>query len=315
MQSTDEDALRRAEAVRQFNRFYLKHLGALHARLPRSEFSLTEIRILYELSRGHAQTAAALARDLSLDTGYLSRILAGFEKRNLISRRPSATDARQSLLALTDDGHAHFAPLDAAVIGSVHASLAPLAPTEQEELVAAMRIVERLLRRRKAEGNVALRAPRAGEYGWLVYRQAQWFANEYGWGPHFEAALAESVAVFAQKQGAARETGWIAEQDGNAVGSAFVVAAGHSVARVRLLFVEPYVRRLGIGSQLLDECVRFAERAGYEMLDLTLTDSLGDAKRLAGRRGFRYEHSAREERFGRELIVERWVRELTPTQH
>jgi len=145
MQPTDDDAPARVEAVRQFNRFYTKYAGSLDARLPRSEFSLTEIRVLYEIARGHEQTAAALARELSLDTGYLSRILTGFENRQLISRKPSTTDARQSLLALTEAGRARLAPLDAAMNAGISASLDALMAAEQDQLITAMQVVERLL--------------------------------------------------------------------------------------------------------------------------------------------------------------------------
>ena len=310
MQTTDEDASRRVEAVRQFSRFYTKYAEALDARLPRSELSLTEIHVLYELARGDAQTAAELARELSLDTGYLSRILTGFEKRGLISRKPSTTDARQSLLALTEAGQERFAPLDAAMIDCIHASLDGLTAAEQDQMIGAMRVVERLLGRRSSEGGATLRAPRAGEYGWLVHRQAQWYAQELGWDRHFEASLAQSVAALAARQDSARETGWIAEHDGLAVGAAFVAAAGDALARVRLLFVEPHARRLGIGSQLLDECVRFAQRAGYKAVELTLAATLDDARRVAGRHGFRFEDAAKEQHFGRELLIERWVRDL-----
>jgi len=310
MQPTDDDVTRRVEAVRQFNRFYTKYLEALDARLPRSEFSLTEIRVLYELARGHAQTAAAMARHLSLDTGYLSRILTGFEKRGLLTRQPSAADARQSLLTLTEAGHACFAPFDDAMSDGIRALLDSLTAAAQDQLIAAMQVVERLLDRRDPGGDAALRAPRVGEYGWLVHRQAQWFAQALGWDHQFEASLAQSVAALAAARDPARETGWVAERDGTAVGSAFVAAVGDSVARVRLLFVEPDARRQGIGSQLLDECVRFAQQAGYHAVELTLAATLDDAKRVAGRHGFRCEHVEKAQRFGHELLVERWVRKL-----
>ncbi|HTH59553.1 MAG TPA: bifunctional helix-turn-helix transcriptional regulator/GNAT family N-acetyltransferase [Paraburkholderia sp.] len=312
MEPTDSDETRRVEAVRQFNRFYTRYSEALDARLPRSEFSLTEIRVLYELARSQTQNAAALARELSLDTGYLSRILTGFEKNGLIARTPSTTDARQSLLALTEAGRARFAPFDSAMIGAIRALLDALTPAEQEQMIAAMRVIERLLGKRHPKGAAALRAPRAGEYGWLVHRQAQWFAHEMGWDRHFEASLAQSVAALADTADPARETGWIAEQDGTAVGSAFVTAVGESIARVRLLFVEPHARRLGIGSQLLDECVRFARQAGYKAVELTLAATLTDAKRIAGQHGFRYRQAENARHFGRDLIVEHWVRELSP---
>lgn len=310
MESTDAESRQRIEAVRRFNRFYMQYSDAQHARLPRSEFSITELRILYELARGHAQTAAVLARNLSLDTGYLSRILAGFEKRELISRRPSGTDARQSLIALTDTGRAAHAPLDAAVVDGVNASLAKLTDAEQEQLIGAMQLIERLLGKPPLHGATTLRAPRAGEFGWIIGRQAQLFAGEYGWDHRFEAALAQVVAGFAHGHDASREICWIAEHEGIAVGSALVTETDGAAASMRVLFVEPHARRLGVGAQLLEESVRFAQQAGYTTLNLTIAEMRNDARRLVERAGFRREHAQREAHFGQELVVERWVRAL-----
>jgi DNA-binding MarR family transcriptional regulator len=151
---TDPAVLQRAQAVRRFNRFYTQHIGALHERLQKSPFSLTEVRVLHELSRGQADTAAALARNLGLDSGYLSRLLTSFERRNLISRRPSDADARQSLLALTDAGRAAYEPLDVAAIEEVSAQLMRLEPAAQEQLVAAMQLIEQLLGRDIHRGEI-----------------------------------------------------------------------------------------------------------------------------------------------------------------
>jgi DNA-binding MarR family transcriptional regulator len=164
---TDSEALRRAQAVRHFNRFYTQHIGALHEHLARSAFSLTEVRVLHELWRGPAQTASVLGRALGLDSGYLSRLLTSFERRNLISRRASDSDARQSLISLTDAGHAAYAPLDTAAIEEVLAVLDALTPLSQDNLIAAMKLIERLLGNQARHEPVTLRAPRAGECGWL----------------------------------------------------------------------------------------------------------------------------------------------------
>jgi DNA-binding MarR family transcriptional regulator/GNAT superfamily N-acetyltransferase len=284
--ATESEAMRRAQAVLQFNRFYAKYLGAQHDRLPRSTFSLTEVRILHELATGKADTAAALARNLALDTGYLSRILAGFEQRKLISRRPSTTDARQSLLSLTDEGRAEYAPLDAAAVDTMAAALAQLAPAEQEQLIGALRTAQHLLGGRTSPGIVTIRAPRPGDFSWIVHRLTQSFAHEPGWGGRFEALAAQRIGAFALGHDPAREAAWIVEQEGLVVGGAMLVAAGEEEARVQMLFVERHVRRLGIGSQLLDECVRFARRAGYATLAIELAPELDDARRMAGRTGF-----------------------------
>jgi DNA-binding MarR family transcriptional regulator/GNAT superfamily N-acetyltransferase len=307
---TDSAARRRAEAVRHFNRFYTKHIGALHESLQKSPFSLTEVRVLQELTRGRAQTATALARNLGLDSGYLSRLLTSFERRNLITRRPSESDARQSLIALTDQGHAAYEPLDTAAIDEVLSVLERLAVNSQESLIGAMKVVERLLDDQPRRGIITLRAPRAGEYGWLVHRQALLFANEYGWDQTFEGLLAQTVAEFTQHHDPVRETCWIAEQDGAIVGSALVAGVSATVARIRLLYIEPDMRRLGIGTQLVDECVRFARRAGYTRITLSTVATLGESRRLCERVGFVCSSAALEKRFGQELMVERWERDL-----
>jgi DNA-binding MarR family transcriptional regulator/GNAT superfamily N-acetyltransferase len=307
---TDSAALRRAEAVRHFNRFYTQHIGVLHESVQKSPFSLTEVRVLHELTRGRAQTAAALARNLGLDSGYLSRLLTSFERRDLITRRPSESDARQSLIALTDKGHAAYEPLDAAAIDEVLAVLQRLHSCSQEQLIGAMKLVERLISDRPPRGIITLRAPRTGEYGWLVHRQATLFANEHQWDQSFEGLLARVIADFTQHHDPLRETCWIADQDGTIVGSALVMELSTTVARIRLLYIEPDMRRLGIGTQLVEECVRFARRAGYTKLTLSIAAALEDSRRLCERVGFVCTGAAPEKRFGQNLVVERWERDL-----
>jgi len=308
---TDSEVLRRAQAVRHFNRFYTRHIGALHERLQKSAFSLTEVRVLNELSRGEATTAAALARNLGLDTGYLSRLLTSFERRDLISRRPSEVDARQSLLALTDTGRETFEPLDAAANDEVSTALRRLDPASQEQLIAAMGVVERLLDAgHRRDAAITLRAPRAGELSWLVHRQSQLYAGGQDRDHRFEALLVQVLADFMLNRDPLHETGWIAELDGAIVGSALVTRESPTLANVQLLYVEPDMRRLGIGAQLLDECVRFATGAGYTKLALSTGATQADARRLCGRSGFTCVEAIPEERFGAGLIVERWERAL-----
>jgi DNA-binding MarR family transcriptional regulator/GNAT superfamily N-acetyltransferase len=303
---TDSEALRRAEAVRHFNRFYTRLIGALHEHLARSAFSLTEVRVLRELSRGHAETASVLGRALGLDSGYLSRLLTNFERRDLISRRPSQTDARQSLIALTNEGHAAYAPLDAAARQEVLDLLGGLGAGSQEQLIAAMRIIERLLGDKPQQAAVELRAPRPGECAWLVHRQAQWFAAQYGWDRSFEGLLARIVGDYMQRDDPVREMCVVADQNDTVVGAVCIVGVSTTVAGVRLLWVEPDVQRLGIGTRLINEATRFARRAGYTRLTLTTASALEDPRRLCKRAGFELVSTAPERRFGKNLTIERW---------
>ncbi|MDQ7981207.1 bifunctional helix-turn-helix transcriptional regulator/GNAT family N-acetyltransferase [Paraburkholderia sp. SARCC-3016] len=307
---SDSTALRRAEAVRHFNRFYTKHIGELHDHLHNSEFSLTEVRVLRELALGRAQTAAALARGLGLDSGYLSRLLTGFERRKLINRQPSTADARQSMLSLTDNGRAAYQPLDAAAIREVSAMLAKLADNSQEQLIGAMKLIERLINEGPRHGAVMLRGPKAGDYGFLVQRQAQLFANGYGWDHRFEGLLARTVAAFSEDHDPQRETCMIAEQRGTVAGSALITQQAPDTARVQMLYVEPDVQRLGIGTHLMNECVHFARRAGYTKLSVTTATTLLDARRLFAHAGFIRMTAEPAQRFGRQLVLERWVRNL-----
>jgi DNA-binding MarR family transcriptional regulator/GNAT superfamily N-acetyltransferase len=306
---TDSEALKRAQAVRHFNRFYTQHIGVLHEHLAKTDFSLTEVRVLNELSRGRAQTASVLGRALGLDSGYLSRLLTNFERRNLITRRPSESDARQSLIALTDEGHAAYEPLDDAAVREVLALLATLDPLAQEQLIASMKTIERMLGEPSHEP-VALRQPRPGECAWLVHRQAQWFCAQYGFDQSFEGVLARVVADYGQRNDPVREMCWVAEQDGLVVGSVCVVGISTTVGGMRLLWVEPDMQKLGIGTQLVEACVRFARRAGYTKLTLTTASMLPEPRKLCERAGFRMVAAAPERRFGKELTVERWERDL-----
>ncbi|MFM0204455.1 bifunctional helix-turn-helix transcriptional regulator/GNAT family N-acetyltransferase [Paraburkholderia fungorum] len=307
---TDSEALWRAQAVRHFNRFYTQHIGALHEHLAKSAFSLTEVRVLHELSRGRAQTASGLGRNLGLDSGYLSRLLTSFERRNLITRHPSDSDARQSLIAFTDEGRAAYAPLETAAIDEVSALLNGLTMLSQDQLITAMKVIERLLDGKPQREPVVLRQPRAGECGWLVHRQAQWFAAQYGWDQSFEGLLARIVADYSQRGDPVREMCWVADQEGVVVGSVCIVGVSTTVAGVRLLWVEPDVQRLGIGTQLISECMHFARRAGYTKLTLTTASTLEEPRRLCERAGFKLACATAERRFGKDLTIERWELEL-----
>lgn len=297
-------------AVRQFNRFYTQRIGVLHEGLLASPFSLTEVRILYELAQGGQPTASELGRALGLDAGYLSRILRGFEAKGLIARTPSAADARQSHLALTQAGSAAFADLDARSSADVLAMLQALPPADGAQLADAMETIERLIARATGQAPFTLRAPRAGDYGWVVHRHGVLYAREYGWDETFEGLVAEIVGGFASGHDPARERCWIAEKDGQVAGSVFLVRASEEVAKLRCLFVEPDARGLGIGQQLVDTCTRFARQAGYRRVTLWTNDVLVQARRLYEAAGYRLVASEPHRSFGHDLIGQTWELDL-----
>ncbi|WP_428531319.1 bifunctional helix-turn-helix transcriptional regulator/GNAT family N-acetyltransferase [Rhodopila sp.] len=294
-------------AIRRFGRYYTRQLGLLGEGLLKSDFSLTEARVLYELAHRSAPTAADLCRDLALDGGYLSRILKAFDQRGLISRSVSPHDARQALLALTPAGAAAFAPLDRASQQDVRAMIDRLAPAQVTELVGAMRTVEQLISNDASPvAPVTLRPHRLGDLGWIAHRQAILYAQEYGWDETYEALAAEILAAFVRHHDPRAERGWIAERDGVAVGSVFVMRASETMAKLRLLYAEPAVRGTGLGRRLVDAATAFARDNGYRGLTLWTNDVLLPARRIYQAAGFTCVDSQPHHSFGKHLVGETW---------
>jgi len=299
-------------AVRRFSRFYTRRIGALREHLLDSPFSLAAGRVLYELAQwpgGTQPTAAALAVKLGLDPGYLSRILRGFGQRGFVAKGRHAADGRERPLALTAKGRNAFAPLDARSRAEVGAMLASLTAADQERLVEAMRTIEGLLDAQATSTKAVpyfLRSHRPGDMGWVVHRHGVLYAQEYGYDEHFEALVAGIAAHFIEHLDPKRERCWIAEMDGEIVGSVFLVCKTPTVAKLRLLLVEPRARGLGIGARLVEECVRFARATGYRKIALWTQSELDAARHLYARAGFRRVHSQPHRSFGKKLVAETW---------
>ncbi|MGA9866723.1 MAG: bifunctional helix-turn-helix transcriptional regulator/GNAT family N-acetyltransferase [Acetobacteraceae bacterium] len=299
----------RIAAIRRFNRFYTRWVGALQEGLLHSRFSLAETRVLYELAHRRDATATELGRDLGLDAGYLSRILTRFDEDGLIARAPSAEDRRRSVLSLTEAGRAAFAPLDEAAREEIAGQIAGLAAPAQDELVGAMGRIEALL---AADPNrpYVIRPPRAGDIGWVVARHGALYAAEYGFDARFEALVATVAGAFLAENDPARERCWIAERDGVNLGSIFLVRADDDLAKLRLLLVEPTARGAGIGRRLVEECLAFARAAGYRRVTLWTNDVLTAARRIYQQAGFRLIRSEPHRNFGPAIVGEDWEKVL-----
>jgi len=298
---------RHIEVVRAFNRFYTRQIGLLLESLYDSDFSLTEVRILYELANRNAPTASDLTRHLGLDAGYLSRILKRFEKRGLLTRTASSRDARQAVLTLTDAGQAAFDPLNEASRRDVGAMLKPLAETDQEKLTRAMQTIQRLLGdASQPPVSYMLRPLQTGDIGWIVHRQGLLYAREYGWDETFEALVAEIAASFVKDFDPQWENAWIAEREDEIVGSVFVVKQSDEIAKLRLLYVEPATRGLGIGRRLVRECIRFARAKGYKTLTLWTNDVLTAARHIYEAEGFQLIAEESHHSFGKDLVGQNW---------
>lgn len=297
----------RIAAVRHFNRFYTRQIGLLREKPYQTSLSLTEVRVLYELAHREKPTAAELSSDLGLDAGYLSRMLAGFEKRGWLEKTACAADGRQSLLSLTGRGRKILAPLDARSREEVGKILGGLSAAEQSRLIDAMHTIEKLLGdRSRQESAYIIRPHQPGDMGWVVHRHGALYAQEYGYDEHFEALVAEIVAKFVQKFDPKRERCWIAEKDGEIVGFVFLVRHAKTVAKLRLLLVEPAARGLGIGKRLVEECVRFARQVGYRKITLWTQSSLHAARGIYEKAGFRLVGQKKHHSWGHDLVAETW---------
>jgi DNA-binding MarR family transcriptional regulator/GNAT superfamily N-acetyltransferase len=302
----------RIAKVRRFNRFYTRQLGVLRKTYLDSPYTLGEARVLYEIANGRAPTASDISRALDLDAGYLSRTLRNFEKRGLIERKTSASDGRQSHLALSPRGKTSFAPLEQRSQRDTAAMLARLNPVDESRLIAAMSTIEELLGADSdaSQRHYTLRGPAPGDFGWIVKRHAELYRQEYGWIAPFEGVCAQIVADFVNKFDKRRERCWIAEMDGENVGSIMLASDSDTVARIRLLLVDPNARGLGLGARLTDESIRFARRAGYQKMTLWTHSVLAAARHVYQKAGFKLMRTERHRSWGRPVTSEHWDLEL-----
>ena len=309
--SSESPLAARVADVRRFNRFYTRLVGALGDGHLDSPFSLTEVRVLFELAHRDAPTAAQLVSELALDPGYVSRLLQRLQRRRLVTRRRSERDGRESHVELTAAGRTAFNQLDRQASARTAEVVGALDDAGQRRLVESMRTIGRLLGADQDVGSepaYILRPPRAGDLGWVVQSHGELYAREYGWGAQFEALVAHIVADFVDRLELARERCWIAERRGENVGSVFVVKHPDrpGVARLRLLLVHPSARGLGIGRRLVDECTRFARDAGYHTLSLWTHAELSAARKIYAAAGYTMIGEEVHDHFGRPLTAETW---------
>jgi DNA-binding MarR family transcriptional regulator/GNAT superfamily N-acetyltransferase len=295
----------RVRAVREFNRVYTNLIGLLRGGYLDSPYSLTEARVLFELAQDGPCEISALRRLVDIDAGYLSRILARFEADGLVTRERSTADARRRVITLTAAGQQAFRVLDQRSAEQIGTLLGRLTEAEQQRLIEAMATIREVAGRRGRPAAFVLRAPRPGDLGWVVQRNAALYAQEYGWDSSYETLVARIIADFAERDDR-REAAWIAELDGAPAGCVFCMRESDSVARLRLLLLEPQARGLGLGERLVAECLAFARRTGYTEIVLWTNDVLAAARRIYQRAGFELVESGRHHSFGHDLIGQTW---------
>jgi DNA-binding MarR family transcriptional regulator/GNAT superfamily N-acetyltransferase len=295
------------DALRQFNRFYTRKIGVLQQGLLDSPYSLTEVRVLYELAHRPGLTATELGADLDLDAGYLSRMLARFGRRHLIERETSKRDGRQHHLQLTARGRRVFTELNARSSAEAAKLLGHLPDPEQNRLADLLHSVKHLLTKPdESQPTIRLRDLRPGDLGWVVQRHGALYAQEYGWNVAFEALVARIVADYVENFDPRRDRCWIAELEGHPVGCIFLVHHSATVAKLRLLLVEPSARGHGVGRQLVDTCIAFARTAGYKKIVLWTNRVLHAARHIYAKTGFTLVRAEKHHSFGHHLVGETW---------
>ncbi|HTZ84975.1 MAG TPA: helix-turn-helix domain-containing GNAT family N-acetyltransferase [Candidatus Acidoferrales bacterium] len=301
------DIAQQVSAIRAFNRFYTRKIGVVGG-MASSPFSLAEARVLYELANRKKPTATEIRKELGLDAGYMSRILRNFERRKLVARQQSKADERRRFLSLTAKGRRAFRGLDERSSRDIAVMIETVSHTERGRLVQAIDTVRGLLgdKAQTPRTPYLLRMHQPGDMGWIVYRQAILYAEEYGWDNTYEALAAEIVAQFIKNYDPKRERVWLAEKDGERVGAVFVAKGSDEVARLRLLHVEPGARGLGIGKRLVEECIRFARQAGYSKMTLWTQSILLAARHIYKQAGFQVVREEPHHSFGKDLTAETW---------
>ena len=296
----------RVAAVRAFNRFYTNVIGVLQEGLLKTPYSLTEARVIFELAQRRETDVADLRRSLDVDAGYLSRTLSRFESDRLIAKERSASDGRRSVITLTRSGRKVFETLNRRSAEENQQLIASLSDEDQRRLLAAMTVIRELLEGAPRSTTFVLRPFAPGDYGWVVQRHGALYAQEYGWDETFEALVARIVADYIDHRDPQRENAWIAESDGDPVGCVFCVKKSETVAQLRLLLVEPRGRGAGLGTRLVNECMRFARRAGYSEMMLWTNDVLTSARRIYEHFGFKLIEEERHHSFGHDLVGQNW---------
>jgi DNA-binding MarR family transcriptional regulator/GNAT superfamily N-acetyltransferase len=298
---------------RRFNRMYTRFIGTLNEGLLNTDYSLAEARVLYELANRSAPKASEIAEELGLDPGYLSRLLAKFEQSGLLKRKASEQDGRYTDLSLTPKGKSAFKKLNSLSEDQAVTVLQALPPSARTELIGCMRTIEAVLTKTdRGQRAFILRPHRIGDMGWIVHREGLGYAEQYGWDGTFEALVAQIAAEFVTNFDPNRERCWIAEMDGHNVGHVFLVKHPRqpTIAKLRLFFVEPSARGMGLGDALVQECIRFARSAGYRKVVLWTQSILTPAHRIYQKAGFRLTKEEPHHSFGQDLVGQEWELEL-----
>ena len=303
--------------IRAFNRFYTKIIGLLDEGMHDSPFSLGDARVIYELGKRGAVTAASeLARELGMDPGQLSRMVRRLDGFGLLAITPDPGDRRANNMALTPRGQAVYEGFDRASDAAIDALIAPLDEIRRRDLVGSMARIRTVLapsEPSEPSAPLILRPPRIGDIGWLIHRQGLLYHLEQGWNGEFETLITRIYAEYEAAPASPPKSLWVAEQGGEIAGSIFIIpAAGEpeGTAQLRMLYTEPAHRGQGVGKRLVAEAVAFSRASGYRRIMLWTQDCLVSARRIYEGAGFTLAREERHHSFGADLNGQYWVLEL-----
>ncbi len=303
------------EAIRAFNRFYTNKLGVLSKGYLDTDHTLTEARILYEIGASQRISATELNRELGLDPAYLSRILKKFREAGFLGSEPDPLDRRSQILTITAPGKAEYEMLGTRSRAQIARELSGISDADRDRVVTAMATIHGILAAtERSTAPVVIREHRTGDMGWLIEAQSVAYTREYGWNDRFEGLVAEVAGRFIQNFNPDRERCWIAERDGQRIGSVLVADAGENIAKLRVLYVDPAGRGLGLGRTLVEQAIAFAKAAGYAKLSLWTNDVLKAALHIYEATGFTLVAEERHAMFGPECIGQTWELDLTNAQ-
>lgn len=298
--------------IRAFNRFYTSQIGLLEEHFADGPLSLAEARVLYEIDAHGHTTARELIKALKIDRGYLSRILRKFADAELTAVSPIIGDRRSNQVALTNDGDLIVDRLNEQSDAAVETMIYRLTGLQRAELAGAMRSIRKLLGDALPETPIVLRAHRLGELGWLIHRQGLLYNRQFGWNGEFEALIARIYHEYEAAPASPPKALWVAERNSQVVGSIFVLPSEGrpGAAQLRMLYVEPEARGIGLGRTLVDQAVKFSRENGYDRVRLWTQSILESARKIYTAAGFEKVDEALHHSFGKNLIGEHWELKL-----
>ena len=300
-------------SVRRFNRFFTAFVGALDDDFLKTGMTLAEARILSEIAQRKQCFADDVQKTLSLDAGFVSRVLRRFEGRRWIRRARLDSDGRRRLIQLTTEGRRQFERLDGRQRGVVEQHLSRLDGPARRRLITALEAARDLLEAKERTA-FEIRPFRVGDMGLIASRQSILYQEQYGWSRAIEVQEGDVTTNFLRNFQPDREQCWVAEVDGQMAGSVFLTDEGAGLCRLRLLYVEPAFQGRGIGDALVSSCIAFARAVGYERITLWTHTILESARRIYARHGFQIVETSEHHLFGIPLNGETWVLDLKVQQ-